>query len=41
MLRLTFSFCAQASQISVMALLAPGTQWSHSPIDRLPAAPAV
>jgi hypothetical protein len=38
---LTFSFSAQASQIPVMAVLAPGTQWSQNPTVRLPAAPAV
>src|ERR1051326_2948193 len=38
MLRSTFSLAAHAWQISSMALLAPGTQWSHRPSDSLPAA---
>src|SRR5581483_228626 len=39
--RSTFSLSAQAWQISVIAVLAPGTQWSQSAMVRLPAAPAV
>ena len=34
----TFSLSAQARTMSSVALLAPGTQWSQKPIDRLPAA---
>src|SRR5215467_6436151 len=38
--RSTFSFSAHALQISPKTLPAPGTQWSHAPIESLPAANA-
>src|SRR4029077_1933306 len=38
--RSTFSFSAHALQISPNTLPAPGTQWSHAPIESLPAANA-
>src|SRR5207253_3553480 len=38
--RSTFSLSAHALQISPKTLPAPGTQWSHAPIESLPAANA-
>src|SRR5262245_28232616 len=37
----TFSFAAHSSMSALEATLALGTQWSHKPIDSLPAACAV
>ena len=36
----TFSLAAHSLTRALVALLAPGTQWSQKPIDSLPAAPA-
>src|SRR6476661_269675 len=38
--RSTFSFSAHVLQISPKTLPVPGTQWSHAPIESLPAANA-